>query len=267
MFSNQIAEIMWDIFPFPPAYLMPVPPKKPIDDDTLVDFLSIELSDCERLTSTYFLRWTGTKLGLSTYQDAASHVALAVEPSHFFSDEGCIVRALRKALDRVLSVTEQLASPDVSVPCKTAWPTDQFTDEVCAPGDAYWPFTAEGLADHEPANFYATADSWAYHCTVNGPVHPHTRKPILGFGRLVAADDAAPANAAEDPLATLMAYTPEMRLSLRTSMATALAPKVFGLQLDLESFEAYYAIPHDRSLTQFEEASESDSSDGWSMDD
>ena len=215
-------------------------------DHTFFAFKDIDILDTEKEALTWMLRWVKSRFGLLDLHATAGHLALAVDASGHFVDELGVLKALRTALSRLLDATASLAWPLDSTLLGGATPTempeDFFSAESCHPGNAYWPITESG----KDPKLYACADSWAYHCVVNGLVHPVSRRRIVRFGWL-RGTNVGKANQTSWELPRFL----DMSLERRNALAAAMKvpPKVcLAGPMPLRHFELLYAVPEDRSM-------------------
>lgn len=208
-------------------------------DHCTFSFCELSILPCEQQSITWMLKWTAERMGHSDLQAAAGHLALSLTPG-FLQDELDILKALRCALRRLLKAAKLLYLPAVIGLQESTM--DFFTHEECHAGNAFWPIS--DLGDSDALRLYSSADSWAYHCMVNGLVHPLTRRPIYKFGWVQSTSVATPTSWW---LPKFLQMPERDRLTLWSAMD--LPPKVslYG-PMTMKQFEWIYGIPSERSL-------------------
>ena len=116
--------------------------------------------------------------------------------------------------------------------------TDIFSGETFTedPKTCAWAITSSG----PKKEFLGTFESWLYHVLLNGPIHPATREPIVGF--------LGPLELFKSALPRCSKLTRNERLHLAQGLASKRPNEPMLNKLAIKFFEEDYLVPIDRSF-------------------
>ena len=116
--------------------------------------------------------------------------------------------------------------------------TDIFSGECFTedPKTCAWATTASG----PKKDFLGTFESWLYHILLNGPIHPATREPIVGF--------LGPLELFKAALPRCCKLTRNERLHLAQGLASKRPSEPMLNRMAIKFFEEDYLVPVDRSF-------------------
>jgi hypothetical protein len=163
---------------------------------------------------------------------ALMNILLSVDPNWYIYNLYTMGHSIRIILRRLCDFMELQCSsmPKDSIVSNE----DLFTFEVLQ--DPVW--------TNDMPQYSASYDSWAYHCLVNGPVHPMTRQDIKSMNGTMIGPLNGPNNGTmNEPFTFTKLQIKKLRLSLEVPMDRDNSP------IDLTQitiFESIYSIPHER---------------------
>ena len=171
-------------------------------------------------------------------QKAIMSILLSLDESEYIYDNYSMGTAIKKLVRRLHEFsTLILDSVETKEPLLG---TDIFS------GEMHYDKEATGLVFACTPNikleFLGDFESWAYHCLINGCVHPATREPITHFACKTLIDIAA--------LPKCLKLTRSERNSLMSGILSQRPNSPVLNLFDIEDFEYNYDIPVERSFLE-----------------
>lgn len=213
------------------------------------------------------LSWMCAENGVDSTQNAAfckamGSLALSMYPTRYFVHQKDFSPVLRKLLSRYVDVCEMFlhaSGQEVVIMTDDVedLPQDIFTADKMNETEMHvYGITASGSKD----GAVGTVSGWAYHCLLNGFIHPLTREPLLNMGKI--AMDVPPVVVDSFPMLTL-AQVDQLKMIDTHYEEPELLSKHEGYD-GLHAFEKLYGIPADRAFSLQFLDSDSEDEDGQS---
>ena len=173
---------------------------------------------------------------------------LASDPNLYIYSRFSMGKPMRNILKRLCKLRKLFNKTNIEPNIETVFletesPVDIFTADLALGPTILYATTPTGCKIESSGS----PDSWAYHCLINGFVHPTTREEIIGFGTIDCGKVNNDYNV-EDHLNPVFHYDYDKNIDLEASLSKVIADINEPIApVEVMLFELECGIPSDRS--------------------